>query len=92
MAWLLSRRRKNGQYTTTKDTAAVVLTFARYVQVTGELDPSLDVTATVNGQVVDTFRFTSQSLGLKAHEIEGYQCHSALFLNRANPLPATVCS
>jgi hypothetical protein len=69
MAWLLSRRRKNGQYTTTKDTAAVVLTFARYVQVTGELDPSLDVTATVNGQVVDTFRFTSQSLGLKAHEI-----------------------
>jgi uncharacterized protein YfaS (alpha-2-macroglobulin family) len=69
MSWLLSRRRNNGQYTPTKDTAAVVLTFARYVQLTGELNPDLNVIARVNGQVVDSFRFTSQSLGLKAHEI-----------------------
>lgn len=69
MAWLLSRRRRNGQYTTTKDTAAVVLAFARYVQITGELNPDMTVTAVVNGQQVDTVRFDTTSLGQKAHVV-----------------------
>jgi uncharacterized protein YfaS (alpha-2-macroglobulin family) len=45
------------------------LTFAHYVRQTGELDPDLNVIARVNGQVVDALRFTSQSLGQRAHEI-----------------------
>src|SRR5206468_292098 len=50
VAWLVEHRQGSGEYTTTKDTAAVVLSLAEYVKLTNELDPSLDVTVTINAQ------------------------------------------
>ncbi len=48
--WLTERQQESGLYTTTKDTAAVVLALADYVRVTNELTPNLKVTVSVNGQ------------------------------------------
>lgn len=62
MGWLLSQRRPNGQYVTTKDTAAVVLAFAHYVKHTGELNPRFNAIVEVNGQVVATERFMRDDL------------------------------
>lgn len=50
LAWLMARRQAYGQYTTTKDTAAVVLALADHVRRTGELDPTLAVSVSLNGQ------------------------------------------
>lgn len=70
VAWLVERRQDNGQYTTTKDTAAVVLTFAQHVRQTNELDPDLSVSVTVNGQAMSGMRFTTADLGQKARTIQ----------------------
>lgn len=51
VTWLTERQQESGLYTTTKDTAAVVLALADYVRVTNELTPNLNVTVSVNGQV-----------------------------------------
>ncbi|MEZ0231124.1 MAG: alpha-2-macroglobulin [Planctomycetota bacterium] len=50
VTWLTERQQESGLYTTTKDTAAVVLALADYVRVTNELTPNLKVTVSVNGQ------------------------------------------
>lgn len=57
VAWLVERRQANGQYTTTKDTAAVVLALAEHVRRTGELDPDLSISVELNGQGVYSGRF-----------------------------------
>lgn len=62
MGWLLSQRRPNGQYVTTKDTAAVVLAFAHYVKLTGELNPRFEAVVEVNGQEVARERFNRDDL------------------------------
>lgn len=62
IAWLVERRQDNGQYVTTKDTAAVVLAFAQHVRQTRELDPDLQVSVTVNGQAMLGTRFTAADL------------------------------
>lgn len=57
VAWMVERRQANGQYTTTKDTAAVVLALAEHVRRTGELDPDLTVSVEINGQAAYSGRF-----------------------------------
>lgn len=69
VAWLLERRQGAGQYTTTKDTAQVVLTFARYVVVTHELAPDLTAVVQVNGAEVARVRFQPGDLARKGHTV-----------------------
>ena len=69
IAWMVERRQDNGQYVTTKDTAAVVLTLAKYVTVTRELDPDLTVTVKLEGQALETVRFTAADLATKGRTI-----------------------
>lgn len=69
MSWILSRRQRFGRWNTTKDSAAVVLTLAKFVVVTNELRPNLSVTVTVNGRQVDTAQFDPSSLSKKAHVV-----------------------
>ena len=70
VAWLLERRQDNGQYTTTKDTAQVVLTFAKYVVVTRELDPDLEAVVKVNGAEVARVRFVPADLAAKGRTVK----------------------
>ena len=69
VAWLVERRQGNGQYTTTKDTAQVVLTFARYVVVTRELEPDLEAVVKLNGAEVARVRFRPTDLARKGHTV-----------------------
>jgi hypothetical protein len=69
VAWLIERRQDNGQYTTTKDTAQVVLTFARYVLVTRELEPDLEAVVKVNGAEVARVRFGPADLARKGRAV-----------------------
>ncbi|MBX3469091.1 MAG: hypothetical protein KF878_19645 [Planctomycetes bacterium] len=69
ISWLLDRRQASGQYTTTKDTAAVVMTLAEHVRATGELDPDMAVTVQVNGQQVFSGRFAPADVAKPARAI-----------------------
>ncbi len=69
VTWLMGRRRANGQYTTTKDTAAVVLAIAHFVRVSNELDPDMNVTVTING-AAQSFVFTAADLAKEGQSIE----------------------
>ncbi len=70
IAWLVARRQHDGQYVTTKDTAAVVLALAQHVRQTRELDPDLAVTVSINGQAALSHRFTAADLGKKGRSLE----------------------
>ena len=71
LRWLV-RNRRGARWFSTKDTAFCVYALAEYLQASGELDPDMTVTVTVDGKVRNELRITRANvLGLDASTLLG---------------------
>ncbi len=59
--WLV-RNRQGARWYSTKDTAFCVYALAEYLQASGELDPNMTVTVTVDGKLRNTLRITRENV------------------------------